>query len=211
MDSFKELTLNIAHYLVIADTTPKDVNELLERKCPECGKGIGELINAAVGTTGENMKLRRFVVFQPVEGAFVHTYIHAGGRMGVMIHLAVEKYGPEAEELAHNLAMHVAAANPLTIQIKELTPEILAKERAVYLAKIKESGKPENLWEKIVDNQMKKFYTEVVLLEQPYVKEPAKNIEALLKSYGATTGKAEIKAFVRFQLGEEIEGEKADD
>ncbi|MDR1085239.1 MAG: translation elongation factor Ts [Deltaproteobacteria bacterium] len=220
MDSFRELTATIATYLVENTDTPADVAGLLTRKCPRCGQIIGELISSAVGTTGENMNLRRFAVFNaPPEGGLVHTYIHMGGRLGVMVSLKAEKKGPEAVELAHNLAMQIAAANPLSIGIEHLPPEVIERERAVLTVKAEaeakakvEKSKGKNLdinaiLPKIIEGQLKKFYSEVVLLEQPYVKEPSKNMAQVLKEAKDKVGQAEIAAFVRFQLGEELEGD----
>ncbi|MDR2422365.1 MAG: translation elongation factor Ts [Deltaproteobacteria bacterium] len=221
MDSFRELTQNVANFLLEAPQAPKDVEELLAHKCPTCGKLIGELIQGAVGTTGENMKLRRFAVHS-AQGGLVHSYIHMNGRLGVLINLKVEKPGAAAVELAHNLAMQIAAANPLAITVKDVPPAILARERAVYEAKADEEAEARiqknpkkpldkaSLVAKIVEGQIKKFYSEAVLMEQPYVKEPAKSISQIVKEAAPAVGQAEVVQFARFQLGEELEGESSE-
>ncbi len=88
---------------------------------------------------------------------------------------------------------------------------MLAREKALYLAKAKESGKPENIWDKIVEGNVRKFYGEVVLLEQPFVKDPSKSVAAVLKEANKDCGQVAIKSFVRFQLGEELEGQEQSD
>jgi elongation factor Ts len=221
MDSFRDLTLNIANFLVEAKDVPSDVASLLTQKCPKCGKIIGDLIQDSVSQTGENTKLRRFVVFK-AEGGLVHSYIHMNGRLGVLVDLKAEKTGEKAVELAHNLAMQIAAANPIAVSPKDVPEAILARERAVYLAKADEEAeakiqnqknakKPLDknfLVEKIVEGQIKKFFSEAALTEQAYVKEPAKTVAQILKAAAADVGQAEVVRFARFQLGEELEGEK---
>jgi elongation factor Ts len=206
MDSFRELTQDIASYLAETDSPPKDLPDLLSRRHPQKGRSIAELIAANAGTTGENTRLRRYSVVQAQEGGFVQDYIHAGGRLAVLVSLRAEQPGEKADELAHNVAMQVAAANPLSIKPEELPPALVEKEKAIYRAKAQESGKPEKIWDNIIQGQLKKFYSEVALLEQPYVKEPAKTVAAVLKE--AQVGQASVEAFARFQLGEEIEGEE---
>jgi elongation factor Ts len=218
MDSFRELTQSVANFLLEAPETPSGVDDLLGRACPACGKPIGELIQGAAGTTGENVKLRRFAVFSADRG-IVHSYIHMNGRLGVLISLKAEKPGPAATELAHNLAMQVAAANPLAINVGDVPPAVLERERAVYAAKAgeeaeakaKNSKKPldkASLVAKIVEGQIKKFHSEAVLMEQPFVKEPAKTVAQVVKEAAAEVGRAEVAQFARFQLGEELEGEE---
>ncbi|MDR1577871.1 MAG: translation elongation factor Ts [Deltaproteobacteria bacterium] len=228
MDSFRELTLNIANFLVTTSDAPKDVADLLARLCPKCGQTIGELISASVGSTGENMKLRRFVVFSAPDAkdganGLVHSYIHMNGRLGVLVNLKVEKPGPTAVELAHNLAMQIAAANPLSIDANSVPAAVLDREKAVYQAKAEEeaeakiqknTGKPLNksfLVTKIVEGQVKKFFAESVLLEQAYVKDPTKTVTQLIKAAAAELGAVEVTQFARFQLGEELEGESSEE
>jgi elongation factor Ts len=220
MDSFREITESLVGYLTEAAETPADVPALLEAKCPKCGEKYGEVINRAVGTTGEVIRLRRFKVIKAGPEGLVHGYVHAGGRLGVLVELEVDKPGPAAEELAHNLAMHVAAINPMAIRVEHLSEEFLAKERAVHEAKSREEleakskknpqkapGDLSVLLAKMVDGKMKKSFTELVLLEQAYVKDPAKTVAALIKEASAELGRIEVISFVRYQLGEEIEGE----
>jgi elongation factor Ts len=221
MDSFKDITQSLVGYLASAPQAPESVAELLEAKCPTCGEKFEEVINRAVGTTGEVIRLRRFKVIKAGPNGLVHGYVHAGGRLGVLIELEVEKLGPEAEALAHDLAMHIAASNPMCVKVEHLPEDFLTKEKAFHEAKsreeleekIKKNPKmPTNIEDvlvKIVDGKMKKSFTELVLLEQSYVKDPAKTVTALIKEASKELGQIDIVSFVRFQLGEEIEGENA--
>jgi elongation factor Ts len=137
----------------------------------------------------------------------VQAYIHGGGKIGVLVEANCETdfTGKTADftEFVKNLAMQVAASNPLAIDREGLPPEAVAKERDIYMTQAKESGKPEKVLEKIVDGKMKKFYSDVCLLEQPFVKNPDITVQDLLNEMMAKTGEnVVIRRFVRYQLGE---------
>jgi elongation factor Ts len=111
-------------------------------------------------------------------------------------------------EFVHNVAMHVAASNPACLTPEDLPQDVLDKEKAIYRAQGLETGKPEKVVEKIVEGRVKKFYSEVCLMEQPYVKDPSLTIKDLLNDAVAKIGEnINIRRFARFQLGEEIAGE----
>ena len=206
-ESFQKLAAAIAAEL-LADPAPADVQAFLERPF-SAGGTVEEAIQSLVGTIGENMNLRRFVSREAPAGAFIHTYIHGPGRLGVMVELAAEKMGHAAEELAHNLAMHIAAANPAARTAEEIPADLLEREKEIFRARLAGSGKPENMWDKIMVGQIKKFYSEVVLLEQAYVKDPTgkTTVADLLENSTDACGLTEIRAYDRFQLGEELPGE----
>jgi elongation factor Ts len=137
----------------------------------------------------------------------VCSYIHTGGKIGVLVEVNSETdFSAKTQdfcEFARNVAMHIAAANPIVVDRKELTPDLLAREKAIYETQAKETGKPANVIEKIVEGKMQKFYAEVSLLEQQYVKNPDITIQDLLNELIAKTGEnIVISRFVRFQLGE---------
>ncbi|MCL2029470.1 MAG: translation elongation factor Ts [Deltaproteobacteria bacterium] len=210
-EAFQKLAADILALLLMDSAPPPaDVPALLARRFP-AGGTLDEALKNLVGTIGENMNLRRFVRREAPAGAFLHTYIHGPGRLGVMVELAAEKMGPESEELAHNLAMHIAASNPAARTAEEIPADLLKRERDIFRAKLAESGKPENMWDKIIDGQIKKFYAEVALMEQPYVKDPATTVAALLKSSAGASGRVEIRVYDRFQLGEELPGEEREE
>ena len=144
---------------------------------------------------------------QASEG-LVHAYIHAGGRMGVLVEVNCETdfaaKSQDFQDFVKNVAMQIAATNPLGVSKDDVPQEAIERERAIYLAQARESGKPDNILEKMVDGKMRKYFQEVVLLEQAYVKEPDKTIQDYLNELLAKTGeKILIRRFVRFQLGAE--------
>jgi elongation factor Ts len=135
------------------------------------------------------------------------SYIHTGGKIGVLVEVNSETdFSAKTSdfcEFVKNVAMHIAAANPVVVDRKDLSQDILTRERAIYETQAKETGKPANVIEKIVDGKMQKFYAEVSLLEQQYVKNPDITVQDLLNELIAKTGEnIVISRFVRFQLGE---------
>jgi elongation factor Ts len=144
---------------------------------------------------------------QASEG-LVHAYIHAGGRLGVLLEVNCETdfaaKSQDFQDFVKNVAMQIAAANPLGIVKEDIPQEIIDRERAIYAAQAKESGKPENILDKMVDGKMRKFFQESVLLEQSYIKDPDKTIQDYFNELLAKTGeKIIIRRFSRFQLGAE--------
>ena len=139
----------------------------------------------------------------------IHSYIHAGGKIGVMVEVNCETdFTARSEpffDFAKNLAMHIAATNPLSVDREGLPPEIVNREQEIYRAQALDSGKPEKIIDKIVDGKLKKFYQEVCLLEQPYVRDTDITIEDLLNELRAKTGENLIVSrFIRYQLGEDL-------
>jgi elongation factor Ts len=143
-----------------------------------------------------------------LEGLVGH-YIHAGGKIGVMVELNCESdfvaRTDVFQQLAHDVAMHIAAANPRFIRKEEVTPEILAKEKEIYAAQAKATGKPDNVVAKIVEGKMEKFYEEVCLLDQHFVKDPtgAQTVSQLIASAIAKLGEnISVRRFSYFKVGE---------
>jgi len=138
----------------------------------------------------------------------VHSYIHAGGKIGVMVEVNCETDFTARNEsfgdFVKNLAMHIAATNPLAIDREGLAQEIVAREKEIYRAQALETGKPENIVDKIAEGKLNKFYQEVCLLEQSYVRDTDITIEDLLNELRAKTGENVIvRRFIRYQLGED--------
>ncbi len=148
------------------------------------------------------------------EGA-VGSYIHAGGKLGVLVEVNCETdfvaRTEQFQELVKDIAMHIAAAEPRFVRREEVTPDVLDRERAIYREQTIAAGKPANIVDKIVDGKIEKFYSEAVLLEQPYVKNPDQTVGELVVEKVATIGEnIQIRRFVRFRLGEGIEKRKDD-
>ena len=137
----------------------------------------------------------------------IGSYIHAGGKIGVMIEINCESdfvaRTDEFQHLAHDLAMHIAAADPRYIRKEEVTPEILEKEKGIYRAQAVASGKPEKVVDRIVEGKMEKFYEEVCLLEQHFVKDPGQTVGQLVASCIGKLGEnIAVRRFSRFKVGE---------
>ncbi len=142
---------------------------------------------------------------QASEGQIM-SYIHAGGKLGVLVEVNCETdftgKTEEFSQFAKDVAMQVAAANPICVSPEELPAEVVEREKDIYRAQAQESGKPEKIWDKIIEGKLKKFESESCLLKQAFVKDPDKTIEDLLNEMRAKTGEnVQIRRFVRFVLG----------
>ena len=138
----------------------------------------------------------------------VHAYIHPGGKIGVLIEVNCETDFVARNEtfmaLVHDLAMHVAAANPLSVRRDEVDADLLAREASLYEAQAKESGKPEPVILKMVEGRLNKFYEENVLLEQGFIKDPDKKVEDVIKEHISTIGEnIVVRRFARYELGQD--------
>ena len=189
---------------------------LLAADYPGAGKSVQAHVTEMVGTIGENMTVRRSEKLS-VENGVVASYIHNQvvdglGKIGVLV--ALESTGDTAklEALGRQLAMHVAATNPLAATIEDLDPAESERERAVLVAEAKESGKPDEIIEKMVEGRLRKFYEEVVLTSQTFVIDGETRIEKLLQNAaGDVGGEVALKGFVRFELGAGVDkGKEAD-
>ncbi len=172
-------------------------------------------ISEAIATIGENMTLRRaaqLAVGKGVVSSYVHNAVIEGaGKMGVIVAL---ESGGKVDELSHlgrQLAMHVAAANPLAIDPAGLGPELIKREKDVLADKYRQQGKPENVIEKIVESGLKTYYKEVCLLEQAFIHDTGKSVaQAVTEAEGKIGAGVKIAAFVRYALGEGIEKQETD-
>ena len=165
-------------------------------------KGLEESRQALVQKIGENVSVRRIerLSFENANQGIVESYVHNNAKIGVLISL---KGGDEA--LARDIAMHIAAVNPLVVRPEDVPEDVLAKESEIYAAQARESGKPDEIVEKMISGRLRKFVSEVSLLEQQFVKDPESTIRNLLDEVGA-----DIVQFVRYEVGEGIEKEEED-
>jgi elongation factor Ts len=139
----------------------------------------------------------------------VASYIHMGGRIGVMVELNCETdfvaKTDNFQATAKDIAMHIAASNPLYVRPDEIPEDALNREKEIYRSQLREEGKPEKIWDKIIDGKLKKFYEDVCLTEQKFIKNTDITIATLVNNLIANTGEnIVIRRFARFQLGEEI-------
>jgi elongation factor Ts len=186
---FIAFTKEIAEVIVKAN--PANVEALLQ-VVADNGKTVAENLNEKIATIGEKLDIRRF---ERAEGGVIGTYIHGGGKIGVLVKLE----GGDVE-LAKDICLHVAAANPKYLNSDSVDAEFIAKEEEIFAAKLAEQGKPANMIPNIVKGQVAKLLKEVCLVNQPFVKDPDTTIEQLVASKGA-----KIASYARFQLGEGIE------
>jgi elongation factor Ts len=211
-DQFQSLAQAIANAALQSNGT---VESLSETTLSTTGKNVSDSIKDAIATIGENIALRRTAKLSVQDGV-VASYIHNKvtetlGKIGVLV--ALESSGDKAklETLGRQIAMHVAAASPLALNVDELDADIVERERAVFAEQAKASGKPDNIIEKMVEGRIRKFYEESVLLKQAFVMNPDKSIEAAIKDAEADIGASvTMTGYLCFRLGEGIEKEEGD-
>jgi elongation factor Ts len=208
---FQKLVAGIAE---VALSTDGSLAAVQAAKMPD-GATVEETIQTAIGTIGENMTLRRSAVVSSDSGNvanYVHSSVSAGlGKIGVLVGLKSTGDADKLATIGRQVAMHVAAANPLAITVDELDQNVVARERAVYAEQARESGKPEAIIEKMVEGRMRKFFEEVVLLSQTFVVDTEKTVAEALKAAEADVGgPIEVEAFSVFRLGEGVEKEESD-
>ena len=190
---------------VVLKTKPADVEDLLTKPYDD-KLTVAAALQEQILVIGENQKVRRFETIAGGEDILNVAYIHMGGKIGVLVSLKVDpaiKEKAEVAELAHDLAMQICAMNPAYLSRDVVPAEVLDKEREIARAKALEDGKPEKVIDRIVEGSLVKYYQEVCLLDQAYVKESkmsvAQHIAAVAKAAG---GSIEVAKFVRFEKGE---------
>ncbi len=185
----------------IAQTAPADLEALLAQPWQgQAGVSVQEYLTELIGQIGENIRIRRFSRF--ANGGPVAAYIHFGGKIGVLLELAASANSAELQTLAKDLAMQVAATSPLAVNPEGLDPAVVAQEKAIYETQAKESGKPEKIIERMVTGRLEKYFKEVCLLGQAFVKNPEITVAQLLKEAGASSGgEVGVARFVRYQVG----------
>jgi len=176
------------------------------------GKSVADTIKDAIGTIGENMNLRRSAKLTGTVATYIHNAVSDGlGKLGVLVAIETSGNADAARAFGRQVAMHVAATSPLALTAEEVDPAAVAREKEIFSTQARESGKPENIIEKMVEGRMRKFYEEVVLLKQAFVMNPDVTVEQALKEAEKEIGApAKITGFVRFALGEGIEKEETD-
>ncbi len=214
-EQFQEMVSKIATLALKADG---DIEKLAGLTYPGTKKTVGEHLTEMIATIGENMSLRRTAALTVGKGAlasYVHNAAAPGvGKIGVLIALESTGKADALEAIGKDMAMHVAATTPLAVSVDDLDPAVIERERAILVEQAKESGKPDNIIEKMVDGRIRKFHEEVVLLSQTFVKEvdgESVKVEKALKAAEAETGApVKVAGFVRFALGEGIEKDDSD-
>jgi elongation factor Ts len=198
-DDFQELGRSLAE-AVAADPAPAGVEPLLAAEIG--GTPVSETIKAAIAKLGENVVVKRVARIELPGGGVVGGYVHAGGKLGVLVGLS-SSGGSDLSALAKDVAMHVAAADPSPVAVsREGVPaELLASERDIYRKQALKEGKPEKILDRIVEGKLAKFVSDICLVEQAFVKDPDKSVGDLLKQ----AGQVSVFAFERFRLGQSAE------
>ena len=192
-DEFKEFVESVAKQVTL--NNPKDVEALLEEESIEvAGKKVSEVLIEKVAKIGENMNIRRFVRFETTDG-IIESYIHGNGKIAVLVNMKNAD-----TELAKDICMQIAAARPEFLDEKAVPAERVDKEMEILKAQAMNEGKPEAIAEKIVQGRIGKFYSEICLVDQEFVKNPDIKVKDLLKEKNA-----EVIEFARVERGEGIE------
>lgn len=211
-DAFQQIVNNVAQAALATDGSVEAVSSA---GYPESGKSVADTIKDAVGTIGENLNLRRSAKLA-VSAGVVASYVHNAvadnlGKLGVLVAIETTGNADAARAFARQVAMHVAATNPLATTAEEVDSAAVEREKDIFSAQARESGKPENIIEKMVEGRLRKFYEEVVLLKQAFVLNPDVTVEQALKDAEKEIGApAKLTGFVRFALGEGVEKEESD-
>jgi elongation factor Ts len=212
-DKFQSMVANVAKAAI---ATKGDVASIRAAQYPGTGKTIEAHIAEMVGSIGENMSLRRSAALAVNPGA-IGVYIHGqategAGKIGVIVALKSPGDPKKVEALARQIAMHVAAARPLSGRVEELDQEVVKREKDVLADQARASGKPEDIIGKMVEGRLRKFYEEVVLLEQIFVKDGETRVAKVIENAGKDIGApVEFAGFARLELGEGVEKNSDED
>lgn len=192
-DTFQTLLSDLSKHIV--SQKPKNVEEALAQPLHGEGETVEAYINGVVATIGEKISLRRFTLVEKSDADAFGSYLHMGGRIGVLALLENSN-----EETAKDVAMHVAAVNPRYISREDVNEEEVSREREVLKTQALNEGKPENIVERMVEGRLGKFFEEICLLEQNFVKDPDKKVKAVVEENGGS-----VKLFIRYEVGEGLE------
>ncbi|HIQ82551.1 MAG TPA: elongation factor Ts [Candidatus Pullichristensenella stercorigallinarum] len=196
-DKFKALVADVAEH--VAKKNPADVDELLKQPFfKDEATTIEQMVTAATAEIGEKISIRRFVRY---EGGIVESYIHMGGKVGVL----VQAEGEPNEEVIHDVALQIAAASPVApeyVRREEVDPSHLEHEKEILIAQARNEGKPENIIEKMVQGRIVKFYKEVCLLEQAFVKDADISVGKMIEQKAKGLN---IVRFTRYKMGDGLE------
>jgi elongation factor Ts len=210
-EQFQEFVRTVAGLALEVGT---DVESLKLANWPDGGT-VGEKLNSNIATIGENQTLRRAAVLEVGDGvvvSYVHNAVKSGlGKIGVLVALESKGDKTALEKFGKQLAMHIAAANPLALRGEDLDPGLVERERSIASEKAKESGKPENIVEKMVEGAIAKFRKEVAFLSQLFVMDNKTKVEDVVAAEAKKVGAPiQVAGFVRFQLGEGIAKKESD-
>lgn len=193
---------------ILLQKRPSDIDAARNIVAPEVGNiSIANRVTELIGKIGENISFRRYrKIDADVKKERNFTYLHGNGKIGVVVKLASDKEtmldSAEFAALGKDIAMQIAAANPVAANKGDISADVLAKEKEIYFTQAQTSGKPEKIWDKIVEGKLEKFYQEVVLVEQAFIKNPEMTVTARINETEKATGaKISVIQFLRLELG----------
>ncbi len=199
-EDFRGLARETAAWIL--ENKPDDISQVAE--------SMKDRTNQVIAKLGENINPKRFALFnldQKSQG-LIFSYIHPGDKLGVLLQLKCQKEASTGDEgfrqLAKDISMQIAATNPLVVAREHLKPEIIEKEKDIYRTQAKNEGKPEKIIERIVQGKLEKYFQEVCLLEQPFVKDQDRSVrQRIEEAQGKLDEEIQVGKFVRFRLGDE--------
>ena len=203
---FKQMVNDIAKQIVVSD--PADVDALLATKLDGTEGTVGDMITEKTAKIGEKISVRRFVRYAAKNGA-VDSYIHMGGKVGVLVDAECE-VNDDVKQVLHDVSLQIAAASPVApeyVTRDQVNPEHLAHETEILAAQARNEGKPEKIIEKMVQGRINKFYEEVCLLEQVFVKDGETRVGKMIEQKAPGT---KIVAFTRYKMGDGLEKKVSD-
>ena len=204
-DQFVALVDKIGSLLLTSNATT--VEQVLEQvSCPECGKTVNVLIAEATAAIGEKISLRRFTKFALSDAGLISSYIHMGGKIGVLAEIKSKAKQDDLMELAFNICMQIAASKPQVVGIADVDASQLEAEKEILTVQARNEGKPEAIIGKMVEGRIHKYYKEVCLLEQEYVRDGALSVKQVIADTAKSVGAdITVTRFVRYEMGEGIE------
>jgi elongation factor Ts len=208
---FVDFVRGIAQHIM--KNNPVDVAALLEQSAG--ANTVSTLVKEKIGEIGEKIDIRRFTRYQLTGTGLVDSYIHLGGKIGVLVEVGCESAAvagnAELKTFAHDVAMQIAAANPLYLNPSDVPESVIASEKEILRVQALNEGKPEKIIEKMVEGRIQKYFKDFCLIEQPFVKDQEKSIKQLVKEMSGKLGEnITIKRFVRYEMGEGLEKRKDD-
>jgi elongation factor Ts len=210
-ENFRAFATEVAK--AVAQSKATSVEEFLNETWPGSDEPVSQKVAEQIGSIKENISVRRFARYEAPENATFGAYIHGGGKIGVLVEVVAlsGNKGAEVDEIARDIAMHIAAAEPRFLRREDVTEKDLETEREIARDAAAKSGKPENIVEKMVSGKMEKFYGEACLLEQPYIKDDKATVTQYLQRRGKEAGcEYGITRYTRYKLGEGIEKRSED-
>ncbi|KXS50283.1 MAG: elongation factor T [Halanaerobium sp. 4-GBenrich] len=200
-DQFQNLVADISEHIMQSDAEAVEAVEN-EKWFKDESQTVNDVIKAAIASIGENINLRRFKKVET--DGYLFGYIHLGGKIGVLVEFANE-FDDSKAKTAKDVAMHIAAINPEFLDRDSVNAESIEKEKKIYREQMLNEGKPEHILDQIIEGKINKYFTQVCLLEQPFVRDDDKTVAEVLEE-----NDMEVKQFTRFEIGEGIEKKEED-